>query len=134
MSTGTAIRSALLQHVADRVSLPIVWPGQPHPAPDGTYVRVDWMPNGIGWPFINHDGTLEYPGMLQLTVMAPSGADAANQVTQMADALCGLFERGEKLYLEPGTLNMYKPAYYGQPYVAGDWVHAPVTFEYRAFV
>lgn len=131
----TQIRNALMAHMATFSGVPIVWPAQPVPAQSGEFLRVDFMPNQTGWPFINNDGSLDYMGLVQVMAHVKPGANAAARATELADMVAAHFPRGLSLDLEDnGRVTIYRPPYQSAPLVDGDWLAVPVTVQYRALI
>lgn len=94
MSANTAIQSALNAHLAampDRP--PTAWPNKTFSPPAGLYIRVDGIPRETDAPFLGDDSALDYGGIYQIRVMAPTG-NYDTDALAMADAIQTHFARG----------------------------------------
>lgn len=134
MSVSATIRNALFSHLATlSIGLPVAWPGEAYQPPAGAYLKADWLPNRTSGDFMANDSTQEHMGLLQVTVMVPSGSNAQATATGHADSIATHFARGTVIDLSGLRVRIDQPPSVAPAVIEQDRFGVPVTIRYRAF-
>jgi len=110
----------------------VAWPGIAFTPPTGTYLEVALLTNANRNQFVADDSTTEFRGILQVTVVAPSGAGIVGPV-ETAGKVAQHFERGSPMAGATLTVKVDKRPDVGSPMVDGDRIRVPVSVYWYAF-
>lgn len=131
-STIPSILFARVAELALTPALPVSFPDIPFTPPASAYLEVRHLPNGNVNLFVGDDAPIQYRGILQITIVYPSGKGivAPNEV---AGKLVDHFKKGTILRSSGVRLRIYE-----QPSVAAavqdtERVRVPVSILYQVF-
>lgn len=126
------IRSSFVARLNAMSGLPsVAWENVPFTPTIGTpYIKPFLLP---GEPFqceIGTEGANRHPGVYQISVFAPAGK-SVSQIDTLVSSLCTHFKRGTKLSYYAGCTITILKAYPSPMMTETDWVHVPITIQYR---
>ena len=100
------------------------------PTAGSPYLKPSLLP---GEPFqceIGTDGANRHSGVYQISVFAPAGK-STSQIDSLINSLCTHFKRGTTLSYYAGCVVTIIKAYPGPMMTETDWIHVPITINYR---
>ena len=112
----------------------ISFPGYPFEEENGAlYLRAFLLP-GTASTFSGNDrGSNEYPGILQVDVMAPADGKGQGLAITVAGSVCNRFRRGTKLRSQDLVVNVIDPPYTSQVFQEPSWLRIAVTIPFMAY-
>jgi hypothetical protein len=134
-SVEEKIADLLLAHLAElpiSPMLPVAWPGIAFTPPAGTYLEADLIPNTNVNRFVSDDSEIEYRGILQVTVSAPSGGGIVAAI-ELAGAIADHFERDTTLSDGEVRVRVSGRPNLASPQQEPDRIRIPVSINYYAF-
>lgn len=113
-------------------ALPVAWPGRPFTPPSSAYLEATILMNTNRNQFVADDSTTEFRGIMQVTVVAPSGAGIISPV-ELAGKVAQHFERGAPMANANLTVKIDKQPDVASARVEVDRVRVPVSISWYAF-
>lgn len=131
-STIPSILFARVAELALTPVLPVSYPDIPFTPPVGAYLEVRHLPNSNVNLFIENDATVQYRGLLQITVVYPSGKGivAPNEV---AGKVVDYFGKGTILRSGAVSVRIYEKPSVASSMQDTDRIRIPVTIKYNCF-
>lgn len=135
MTPGAEISDVLLARLAAlslSPALPVAWPGRSFTPPSTAYLEPTILMNTNRNQFVADDSTTEFRGILQVTVVAPSGAGIISPV-EIAGKVADHFERGAPMIGPTLTVKVDKRPDVASARVEADRIRVPVSISWFAF-
>lgn len=131
-STIPSVLFARVAELALTPALPVSYPDIPFIPPANAYLEVRHLPNSNINRFIGNADDTQYRGLLQITVVYPSGKGivAPNEV---AGKIVDHFKKGTVLRSGATTVRVYEKPSVAPSSQDTDRVHVPVTIKYNCF-
>jgi hypothetical protein len=130
------IPEALFAHMAELVltpALPVAYPDIAFTPPAGPYLRVYFIPNGTERLFIGNGEPNRHQGILQVTVVFPSGQGAIRP-NDVAGAVANHFGEGTQLPITGGVVRIDKRPSISPAMQDTDRIQIPVSINWIAFI
>lgn len=131
-STIPSVLFARVAELALTSVLPVSYPDIPFTPPASAYLEVRHLPNSNVNLFVGDDAPIQYRGLLQITVVYPSGKGivAPNEV---AGKLVDHFKKGTVLRSGATKVRVYEKPSVAPSSQDTDRVRIPVTIKYNCF-
>jgi hypothetical protein len=131
----STIPGLLLVRVAELVlspALPVSYPDIAFTPPVGPYLEVRHMPNTNINLFIGNDATVQYQGLLQITVVYPAGQGIIKP-SEVAGLIASNFAKGTVLRGDGVKVRIYQKPSVASSIQDTDRIRMPVTIPYQVF-